>query len=70
MEIKQVVVVKIVILKAKAKLRLWIAEYKCAMNYETNGPWDHGSCAHLLHHSPLASLSSQLHDHLAESRLS
>ena len=56
--IKQVVVVKITILKAKAKLRLWIAEYIYAMNYETNGPQDHGSCGHLLHHSLIASLSS------------
>jgi len=69
-EIKQVVVVKIVILKAKAKLRLWIAEYIYAMNYETNGPQDHGSCGHLLHHSPIASLSSRSHDRLTELRLS
>ena len=67
---KNVVVVKIVILKAKAKLRLWITEYIYDMNYETNGPQDHGSCGHLLHHSLIASLSGQLHDCSAESRLS
>ena len=58
MEIKQVVVVKIAILKAKAKLRLQITEYIYAMKYETNGPQDHGSCGCLSHHSLIASLSS------------
>ena len=46
-EIKQVVAVKIAILKAKAKLRLRMAEYIYAMSYETNGPRDHGSCGRL-----------------------